>query len=168
MVNEWSKQYCDEHWHDESFNWNVSSMDELFKMLNGSSYFNPFNPGLLKFLANKYRNGYLINSVKNYEEEFLYHKIEDLDFLGEIIVIGNDISAEFSTSIVSTLKKTMTIGELWNFCTPKLTKHTTNAHNSLINAGTLILDPSERLLNLYYSIKVCTCLLYNVICSRYT
>ena len=83
-------------------------------------------------------------------------------------MIGNDISAEFSTSIVSTLKKTMTIGELWNFCTPKLTKHTTNAHNSLVNAGTLILDPSEHLLNLYYSIKVCTCLLYNVICSRYS
>ena len=152
MVKEWSKQYCDEHWHNENLNWNVSSMDELFNMLNESSYYNPFNPGLLKFLANKFRDRYLIKSVKNYEEEFSYKKIEDLDFIREIMVIGNEESA----SIVTTLQKKMTIGEVWRFCRPKLIKHTTNVCNNLINAGTLILDSSEPLLSFYYSIKVCS------------
>ena len=156
MVKEWSKQYCDEHWHNENLNWNVSSMDELFNMLNESFYYNPFNPGLLKFLADKFRDRYLSNSVKNYEEEFSYKKIEGLDFIREIMVIGNDLSREESASIVTTLQKTMTIGEVWRFCRPKLIKHTTNVCNNLINADTLILDPSEPLLSFYYSIKVCS------------
>ena len=154
MVKGWSKQYCDEHWHDEILNWDVSSMDELFNMLKGSSYYNPLNLGLLKFLASKFRNKYLDNSVRNYEEEFSYRKVEDLDFIREITVIGNDISREVSTSIVTSLKEKMTVGEVWKFCSPILIKHTTNVCDNLITADTLILDPSEPLLSFYYSVKV--------------
>ena len=147
------KQYVTEHWVDESLDWNVSSMNELFNMLKESSYYNPFNPGLLKFLANEFRDVFLINSVKNYEETFSYKIIQDLDFIREVTIVG-DMVREESTLIVATLKERMTIGEVMKFCTPRVTKHKTNISGNLINGDTLILDSSESLLNFYYSIKV--------------
>ena len=81
-VRGWCKQYCDEHWHDETLDWNVSSLGELQNILNTSFYHNPLNPGLLKFIANKLGDTRLMNSVKNYEKEFSCKKIED--FIKEI------------------------------------------------------------------------------------
>ena len=138
------KQYCDEHWHDEWLNWNVSSTDDLFGIFESSSYHNPFNLGLLKFVANKYREVDLIDSVKNYEKEFSYKEIKDIDFVREIEVVGN-ISKIESTLVINTLlENKVTIGQLWKFCSPRL-----------INDDTLILDASESLLEFYYSVKVC-------------
>ena len=155
VVKEWCKQYCDKHWHNENLNWNVSSMNELFNMLNRSSYHNPINPGLLKFLANKFNLTHLITSVKNYEVKFSNKKFEDLDFVKEIIVAGDNICREESISIVSTLsEEQVTVGDMWSFCTPRLTKHAITVCDDLINADTLILDPTEPLLNFYYSVKV--------------
>ena len=87
----------------------------------------------------------LINSVRNYEKEFSCKEIEYfLDFIEEITIIGS-ISTRESTLIVNTLlENKVTVGQLWNFCTPRLT-----------NDRTLILDASEPLLEFYYSIKVC-------------
>ena len=138
------KQYCDEHWHDECLNWNVSSIGDLFNIFEGSSYHNPFNLGLLKFLANKYREVDLIDSVKNYEKKFSCKEIKDIDFVREIEVVGN-ISKIESTLVINTLlENKVTIGQVWNFCSPRL------------DDDTLILDASESLLEFYYSVKVCT------------
>ena len=144
------KQYCDEHWHDENLNWNVLSNLEFYKILKKSSYHNPLNIGLLKFLvANETESVYCINSVENYERKFSCTKIEDLDFIKEITVNGNSISRSESTSIVSTLlENEVTMGQLWNVCKPRINKDTSGRYD------TLILDASESLMEFYYSIKV--------------
>ena len=143
VIRGWCKQYCDEHWHDEYIDWTVSSTDDLCNMLGTSSYHNPFNIGLVKFLASKYEKVQLIDSVKNYEREFSSKEVEGL--VREIKVVGN-ISKRESTSVVNTLlENKVTVGQLWNFCSAKFT-----------NDNTLILDDSEPLLEFYYSVKVCT------------
>ena len=153
VVRGWCKQYCDEHWRDENLNWNVSSVDDLFNMLENSSYYNPINPGLLKFLANKLGIVYLINSVKNYEAKFSCKNIEDIDFICETTVIGNNISRKESTLIVNALlENKVTIGKLWNICTPRCTP---GPGTSLTRI--LTLDASKPLLEFYYSVKVCIC-----------
>ena len=117
-------------------------MDDLFDMLEKSSYYNPFNPGLLKFLADKMKIMYLINYVKSYEEKFSCISIKDTALIAETKVIG--ISERESTLIVNALlENKVTIGKLWNICTPKYFNHT------------LFLDPSSPLLEFYYSVKVC-------------
>ena len=154
-VRGWSKQYCDEHWHDENLNWNVSSADELFDMLNGSSYYNPINPGLLKFLADKSGDVFLINCVKNYEKEFSCKNIDDLYFIRDITIIGNNISSRESTLIVNTLlENNMTIGQLWNLCSPKIPNY--GVYDDVADYYTVILDATESLLEYYYSVKVCS------------
>ena len=122
-------------------------------MLNGSPYYNPINPGLLKFLADKSGDVFLINSVKNNEKEFSCKNIDDLYFIGDITIIGNNISSRESTLIVNTLlENKMTIGQLWNLCSPKIPNY------NLTNIScTLILDATESLLEFYYSVKVCSC-----------
>ena len=119
-------------------------------MLQRSSYNNPYNLGLLKFLAaNETENLFCINSVENYEREFSCKKIEDLHFIKEITVNGNSISRSESTSIVNTLlENKVTIGQLWNVCTPRVNKDPIGFDD------TLILDASESLMEFYYSIKV--------------
>ena len=150
----WCKQYCDEHWHDENLNWNVSSSYGLFDMLKGSSYYNPVNPGLLKFLAGKSGDLFLINSVRKYEKEFSCKNIKDLDFIRDIKVIRNNISSRESTLIVKTLlENNMIIGQLWNLCSPKIPKY--DAKVFMFDGYTLILDATESLLKFYYSVKVC-------------
>ena len=155
-VKEWCQEYIKEHWVEENFDWNVSSMNELSNMLKDSSYYNPLNLGLLKFLANKFKDIHLIDSVRSYDKEVSHIKIKDLDFITEIIMIGN-IDREKSTSIIATLKEKMTIEEVLKFCTPRLTKRTTSISGNQINANTLILDYSEHLHNFCYSIKVSMC-----------
>ena len=146
IVREWCRKYCNEHWHDENIDWNVSSETELVDMLNKSSYHNPLNLGLLKFIAGNLNIAFGINSIKNYEEEFSSNKIEDLDFVREITIFGNNISRRESTLVVNTLLgNEVTIGQLWNCCTLRLTSE-----------STLILNASEPLMELYHSIKVCT------------
>ena len=153
-VRGWSIQYCNEHWHSENINWNVLSVDELFKMLNGSSYYNPLNTGLFKFIADKSGDVFLVNSVKNYEKRFSCVKIEDLNFIKEITVIGNNISESESTLIVKTLlDNKVTIGQLCNLCTPRVTDY--NVGSGDFNTSTLILDATEALLEFYHSVKVC-------------
>ena len=44
-------------------------------MLETSSYYNPLNTGLFKFLANKSGDVFLVNSVKNYEKNFHVKKL---------------------------------------------------------------------------------------------
>ena len=145
MVRGWCKQYCDEHWYDENFHWNASSLNHLFSILKGSSYYNPLNPGLLKFLANKLGKVYLINSVKTYEDMLSCKTIEDLDFKSGITVTGNNISRRESTLIVNSLMENkVTIGQLCNICSPRVVK-----------TSILILDASKPLLEFYYSVKVC-------------
>ena len=151
-VRGWCQQYCDEHWHGEYLDYNNVSVYELFDMLRISSYHNPINIGLLKFLANKSGHVGLINSVKNYEKKFSCMIIEDLDFIREITVDGN-ISRGDSTLIVNTLlENKVTIGQLWSFCTPRMTNI-----DILYGTRTLILNASEPLLEFYYSFKVCIC-----------
>ena len=114
-------------------------------MLGTSSYHNPFNIGLVKFLASKYEKVQLIDSVKNYEREFSSKEVESL--VREIKVVGN-ISKRESTLVVNTLlENKVTVGQLWNFCSAKLTSD---------NTVTFILDDSAPLLEFYYSVKVCT------------
>ena len=142
VVRGWCKEYCDKHWPDDNLTWNISSMDGLFNMLTGSSYHNPFNPGLLKRLANKSRDIWLICCVKNYEKKGLGTKLDEMVFT-EIKITGNNVSEKESDLIVETLlENKMTVGQLWNYCTPRLTK------------CVLILDASEDLLKFYYSVKV--------------
>ena len=142
VIEGWCKQYCDEHWQDEYIDWTVSSTGNLFNMLGTISYHNPFNIGLVKFLASKYENVQLIDSVKNYEREFSSKEVES--FVREIKMVGN-ISKRESTLVVNTLlQNKVTVGQLWKFCSAKLT-----------NDNTLILDDSEPLLEFYYSVKVC-------------
>ena len=161
-VRGWCKQYCDEHWHDENLNWNVSSAWELFDMLNRSSYYNPINPGLLKFLADKSGDLFLINSVKNYEKEFSCKNIKDLDFIRDITIIGNNISDRESALIVNTLlENKMTIGQLWNLCSLKIPDY--DIHTLTTVDYTLILDATESLLEFYYSVKVCSCNFFGVV-----
>ena len=148
IVRGWCKQYCDEHWHDENLDWNVLSVVDLFNMLEKSSYHNPFNPGLLKFLANELGLVYLINSVKNYEAKFSCINIEDIHLICGTTVIGNNISRKESTLIVNALlENKVTIGKLWNICTPRITP----------SNRILTLDASKPLLEFYYSVKVCIC-----------
>ena len=150
------KQYCDQNWHGENFNWNVSSVHKVFDMLNKSSYYNPLNPGLLKFLADKSGDVFLVNSVKNYEKNFSCKEIEYLNFIKEITVIGNNISESESTLIVETLlDNKVTIGQLYNLCTPRVTDYNVYARDN--NTSTLILDATEALLEFYNSAKVCNC-----------
>ena len=123
-------------------------------MLNGSSYYNPLNSGLFKFLADKSGDTFLMISVKNYNEKFSCEKIKDLHFIKEITVIGNNISESESTLIGNTLlDNKVTIGQLCNLCTPRLTDY--NVYHHDINPSTLILDATEPLLEFYYSVKVC-------------
>ena len=147
LVRGWCKQYCDSHWVDENFDWNVSSVNNLFIMLRGSSYHNPFNPGLLKFLAEKSREVFLINSVKNYEKEFSCRKIEDIDIIRKIAVTDRKESALIVKCL---LKNKVTVGQLWNFCSPRLSEHVFHPNN----ANTLILDATEPLLEYYNSVTV--------------
>ena len=148
-VRGWCKQYCDKHWHDETINWNVSSTDDLFNELENSLYYNPISPGLLRFLANKIGDMCLINSVKYYEEMISCKNIEDMNFIRETKVIG--VSNGESTLIVNALLgNKVTIGKLWNICTPRITTST-----STINK-VLTLDASKSLLEFYYSVKVCS------------
>ena len=124
-------------------------------MLKGSSYDNPINPGLLKFLADKSGDVFLINSVKNYEKKFSCKNIEDLDFTRDITIIGNNISSRESTLIANTLlENKMTIGQLWNLCSPKIPNY--DIYDDDAVGYTLILDATESLLEYYYSVKVCT------------
>ena len=161
-VRGWCKEYVEYHWDGENFNWHVSSAKELFNMLKGSSYYNPLNPGLFKFLADKSVDRFLINSLRNYDKKFSYEKIEDLDFIKRITVTGNNISESESTLIGNTLlDNKVTIGELCNLCTPRVTDYDATSYVLLsmfedCNANcTLILDATEPLLEFYYSVKVC-------------
>ena len=154
VVSGWCKEYVEHHWDGENFNWNVSSLKELFDMLNGSSYYNPLNPGLFKFLADKSGNTFLMNSLKNYDKIFSCAKIEGLYFIKNITVIGNNISESESTLIGNTLlDNKVTIGQLCNLCTPRVPDY--NVYDLFNNASTLILDATEPLLEFYYSVKVC-------------
>ena len=132
-------------------------------MLKGSSYYNPINPGLLKFLADKSGDVFLINCVKNYEKEFSCENIEDIDLIGDITIIGNNISSRESTLIVNTLlENKMTIGQLWNLCSPKIPNYDIFDYNDVYDDNddivgyTLTLDATESLLEFYYSVKVCS------------
>ena len=121
-------------------------------MLKGSSYYNPINPGLLKFLADKSGDVFLINSVKKYEKKFSF---KDLYLIRDITVIGNNISSRESTLIVNTLlENEMTIGQLWNLCSPKIPNY--DIYMFTTGDYTLILDATESLLEYYYSVKVCS------------
>ena len=138
----------------EHFNWNVPSVDKLFDMLKGSSYYNPLNSGLFNFLADKSGDTFLINSLKNYDKAFSCEKIKDLHFIKRITVIGNNISESESTLIGTTLlDNKVTIGQLCNLCTPRVTYCNVYHYNN--NPSTLILDATEPLLEFYYSVKVC-------------
>ena len=153
-VRGWCKAYCAQNWDGENFNWNVSSVKELFDMLNGSSYYNPLNPGLFKFLADKSGDTFLMNSMKNYNESFSCEKIKDLNFIKEITVIGNNISESESTLIGNTLlDNKVTIGQLCDLCTPRVPDY--NVYDLDFYPRTLILDVTEALLEFYYSVKVC-------------
>ena len=153
-VRGWCVQYCNQHWHSENFNWNVSTVDELFNMLKTSSYYNPLNTGLFKFLADKSGDAFLINSVKNYEKRFSCEKSEGLNFIKDIKVIGNNISETESPLIVNTLlDNKVTIGQLCNLCTPRVTDYDLYAFDG--NASNLILDATGGLLEFYHSVKVC-------------
>ena len=153
IVRGWCKQYCDNHWVDEHFNWNVSSVNEIFIMLRGSLYHNPCNPGLLKFLAEKSREVFLINSVKNYEKEFSCRRIKDVDIIRKITITDRK---ESSLIVKCLLNNKVTVGQLWKFCSPRFTEHVFHSNNTY----TLILDATESLLGFYYSVKVCTCKWY--------
>ena len=123
-------------------------------MLKGSSYYNPLNSGLFKFLADKSGDIFLINSLKNYDKAFSCEKIEDLSFINKITVIGNNISESESTLIGTTLlDNKVTIGQLCNLCTPRVTDYIVYFDDD--NVSTLILDATEPLLEFYYSVKVC-------------
>ena len=148
---QWCKQYCDEHWHDENLIWNVPSVIDLFLMLRRSPYFCPFNPGLLKHIADKSESIYLINTVKNYEEKFSHVELKDLPFVNKLVLVGNNISAKESHLISDTLLESqITIGELWDLCSPRFVYHA--GRPSVV--GDLILNASKLLLKFYYSIKV--------------
>ena len=128
-------------------------------MLNRSSYYNPINPGLLKFLADKSGDVFLINSVKNYVKEF---SCKDLNFLRNITIIGNNISSRESTLIVNTLlENKITIGQLCNLCSPKIPNYNIYHYNAV--DYTLILDATESLLEFYYSVKVCSCNVFHIV-----
>ena len=153
-VRGWCKEYVEQHWDSENFNWNVSSVKELFNMLKGSSYYNPLNTGLFKFLADKSGDTFLMNSLKNHDKKFSCETIEDLYFINKITVIGNNISESESTLIGTTLlDNKVTIGQLCNLCTPRVTGYNVRLDN--FNTSTLILDATESLLEFYYSVKVC-------------
>ena len=158
-VRGWCVQYCNQHWHSENFNWNVSTVYELFDMLKTSSYYNPLNTGLFKFLADKSGDVFLVNTVKNYEKRFSYEKIERLDFIKDIKVIGNNISETESALIVNTLKDNkVTIGQLCNLCLPRVTGYSVgglSAFHAFNPNSTLILNATESLLEFYNSVKVC-------------
>ena len=152
-VRGWCVQYCNQHWHSKTFNWNVSTVYELFDILKTSSYYNPLNTGLFKFLADKSGDAFLVNSVKYYEKRFSCEKIERLNFVTDIKVIGNNISETESALIVVTLlNNKVTIAQLCNLCIPRVISY--NVH-SVNNASTLILDATEALLEFYHSVKVC-------------
>ena len=154
MVRGWCKQYCDEHWHCVNLNWNVSSLDGLFNMLDGSSYHCHYNTGLLKHLANKSGNLYLISSLKNFEKKWSHLELKDLPLIEKITLVGNRVSEKDSDLIVnSLLENRVTVGQLWDLCSPRLI----DDHNGsfAVHTGNLILDASTSLLNFYYSIKVC-------------
>jgi len=89
----------------------------------------------------------LINSMKNYEKEFSCKKIEDLD--ETITEIGNLSKRKSALIVNSLLENKVTIGQLWNLCTPRLSK-------TIIRPRTFILDASAPLLEFYNSIKVCS------------
>ena len=154
-VRGWCNEYVEQNWVGEHFNWNVPSVDKLFDMLNGSSYYNPLNSGLFKFLADKFGDTFLRNSLRNYDKAFSCEKIEDLSFINKITVIGNNISESESTFIGTTLlDNKVTIGQLCNLCTPRIPGY--DAYDLFNNnASTLILDATEPLLEFYYSVKVC-------------
>ena len=155
-VRGWCVQYCNQHWHSENFNWNVSTVDELFNTLNTSSYYNPLNTGLFKFLADKSGDAFLVNTVKNYEKRFSCEKIERLNFIKDIKVIGNNISETESALIVNTLKDNkVTIGQLCNLCLPRVTGYSVDAFSAFNANSTLILNATESLLEFYNSVKVC-------------
>ena len=152
VIKGWGIEYSEQR-HDENFNWNVSSMDELFSMLDEFSYYCPFNPGLLKHFAHKSKNVYLIKTVENYEERFSQVELSDLPFVNKVKLFGDDISAKESDLIANTLlENRITVGELWNLCSPRI------VYGARISfaASELILNASEPLLKFYRSIKVCT------------
>ena len=123
-------------------------------MLKTSSYYNPLNTGLFKFLADKSGDAYLVNSVKNYEKRFSCEKIEGLNFIKDIKVFGNNTSETERTLIVNTLlNNKVTIGQLCNLCTPRVNGYNVDQYN--FNTSTLFLDATESLLEFYHSVKVC-------------
>ena len=123
-------------------------------MLKTSSYYNPLNTGLFKFLADKSGDMFLVNSVKSYEKRISCEKIEGVNFIKDIKVIGNNIPETESALIVHTLlNNKVTIGQLCNLCIPRVTGYVVDSWFD--NHSTLILDATEALLEFYHSVKVC-------------
>jgi len=142
------RSYCTQHWHDENLNsslFSVSSITQLFDALKSSPFYNFLNPRLLKHLAIKSTIKHLIDSVRDYEETYNSVKLQDLSFIREVKVTGDNIPEQDHGLVVSAMQEQgITIGQLQGMCTPRY----------LHLYDTVILDFGIDLPDFYHYIKV--------------
>lgn len=152
------KYYCIEHWHYEDYDYARATLSGLLYAVVASSYHNPVNIGLLKFLADKSKDMNFINSVNNYESKFSCVKICNL--YSCINVEGTYIKE--SDLIVNTLwENEVTVGQLWNFgCILRVVQNFDEWFYEWFDefnewSEFLYLNASAPLLEFVKSIKVC-------------
>ena len=142
------KLYCNQHWHDEKLNsslCSVSSISHLFFVLKSSPLYNFLSTKLLRYLANVFGITKLTLSLEMYEERINSLKLQDLPFIKEVKVTGENIPEQDHALVVSAiLEHGITIGQLQEMCTPR--------YLHLYN--TVILNFGRDLPDFYYFIKV--------------
>ena len=109
----WCQDYC--HQYGMTVTFDVTSLRDLFQLINKLPYHNCLNTDLLHHLARCSDIEYLIQSVKNYEEAFSVLKLKELtlemaDQIQEIQVIKKN--ANCSELVTKLQEKDLTVGQL--------------------------------------------------------
>ena len=115
VVRMWCNSYCKIHHHEE-YNFDVSSMDDLFSRLANLSYCNFLNVGLLEYLANVSKSDCLQESVGNYNDTFSSVKVKETIKITNFKVMKSDFHKQkYDTVFAKLIKEGMTYGELRKF-----------------------------------------------------
>ena len=117
-VKMWCNNYC-KIYHHEEYDFDVSSMDDLFSRLANLTYCNFLNVGLLEYLANVSENECLQESVSNYNDTFNDVKVKETIKITKFkfrVMKFDCHQQKYDTIFAKLVKKEgMTFGELKKF-----------------------------------------------------
>ena len=111
----WCNDYC-KIYHHEEYDFDVSSMDNLFSRLSNLTYCNCLNVGLLERLADVSKNECLQESISNYNDTFNDVKVKETIKITKYRVMNFKFHKQkYDTIFAKLIKKGMTYGELKKF-----------------------------------------------------